>query len=190
MVHDTTKARAGLAALLMGTGGLVLVLAALLWVWLTRSAPVEALTTAPRVGAQAPDFTLTTLEGRTVQLSALRGQAVLVNFWATWCPPCRAEMPALEQVYRAYRDQGFVVLAVNASDQDGGDVPAFVAAYGLTFPILLDQDGAVQRRYQVEAFPTSFFIDRRGVVQDVVVGGPMSEAGLRVRVERLLQEGR
>lgn len=163
------------------------------WTWLSR-VPTATTTDgapppSPREGFSAPDFTLEQVGGGSVTLADLRGQVVLINLWATWCPPCRAEMPAIEQVYRDLRDQGFVVLAVNTTFQDReADAAAFVAQYGLTFPVLLDRDGAVSNRYQLRGLPTSFFVDRQGVIRSVVVGGPMSETLIRSKVEDLLQE--
>lgn len=162
------------------------------WIWASRADP--KMTTggeipAPIQGFQAPDFELNTLQGGSEQLSALRGKPVLVSLWASWCPPCKAEMPAFEKVYRQYADQGFTVLAVNASNQDNlADAQAFVKANGLTFPILLDTQGRVSQLYDLRSLPTSFFIGRDGIIREVVVGGPISEAGLQIRVERLLKD--
>jgi peroxiredoxin len=144
---------------------------------------------APREGFLAPDFTLQTLEGETVTLSELQGQAVLVNLWATWCPPCRAEMPAMQKMYEQYKEQGFVILAVNMTYQDTPSaITPFTQEYGLTFPILLDETGAVGNKYELRSLPSSFFIDQNGTIQEVVIGGPMAEALLRTRIESLLQE--
>jgi len=162
--------------------------------WLFISADPAGNTTAgkipaPQTGFLAPDFTLDTLEGDTVTLSDLRGQAVLVNLWATWCPPCRSEMPAIQKLYDEYKDQGFVVLAVNATNQDQvSNIPAFTREYGLTFPILLDTAGEVSRQYQLRSLPSSFFIGRDGVIQEVVIGGPMAETLLRTRIEKILEK--
>lgn len=124
-----------------------------------------------------------------MRLSDLRGQPVLINLWASWCPPCKAEMPAFERVYEDYHEKGFQILAVNATNQDNlNNAIQFVQDYGLSFPILLDTNGEVSRQYQLNSLPTSFFVDRNGVIQQVIVGGPMSEALLRIRVEQLLQE--
>jgi cytochrome c biogenesis protein CcmG, thiol:disulfide interchange protein DsbE len=144
-------------------------------------------TPAPHQGFLAPDFTAQSLSGEEVSLSSLKGRPVLVNLWASWCLPCRKEMPALERIYQEYQDEGLTILAVNATSQDQIDkVNAFVKEYRLTFPILLDNNGEIIKAYQISAFPTSFFISADGVIQDVVVGGPMSEALLRSRVEHLL----
>jgi len=144
---------------------------------------------APQVGFLAPEFTLTTLDGSTIALADLRGQAVLVNIWASWCLPCRAEMPAMQTVYEDYASQGFTILAVNATNQDSQAKAAeFVSEHQLTFPILLDIDGQVSRLYQVSALPSSFFILPDGTIQEVVIGGPMAEALLRTRIENLLAE--
>jgi len=143
---------------------------------------------APQQGFLAPDFELQTLDGETIKLSNLRGQAVLINLWATWCPPCRAEMPAIEKIYNEYQDQGLVVLAVNMTYQDAySDIAPFIDEYGLTFPVLLDETSKVGTAYQLRSLPSSFFIDRDGIISEVVIGGPMAEALLRTRVEEILK---
>ncbi|MBK8780506.1 MAG: TlpA family protein disulfide reductase [Anaerolineales bacterium] len=148
----------------------------------------DAITSAPQAGFTAPDFALKTHAGETYTLSELKGNAVLVNLWATWCPPCRAEMPAIQKMYDEYKDQGFVVLAVNSTIQDSAiEIPAFIAEYDLNFPILLDELGDVSRMYQVRSLPSSYFINRLGIITEVVIGGPMSEALLRTRIEEALK---
>lgn len=146
---------------------------------------VEA-TPAPEVNHPAPDFTLLDLGGKPVRLSDLRGKVVLINVWATWCPPCRAEMPAIQTVYEQYRDQGFTVLAVNMRE-DPGTVAAYIEQGGLTFPALLDRDGAVSNLYQARVLPSSFFIDKAGVVR-AVYRGPMARSVIAGTVEQLLAE--
>jgi len=141
----------------------------------------------PQQGFLAPEFTLTSLNGDIVSLESFRGRPVLINLWATWCPPCEAEMPALQEVYEAHKNEGFAILAVNATNQDDPQrVNDFVQEYGLTFPILLDTDGSVSQQYQLRALPTSFFIDENGMITEVVVGGPMAEALIEIRVQQLL----
>jgi peroxiredoxin len=169
----------------------LILLLGLAWIFLSadRSGTSTAgQTPAPQQGFLAPDFELNTPTGETVRLSDLRGQAVLVNLWATWCPPCRAEMQAIETVYNEYKDQGFVVLAVNMTYQDNQmDIMPFVTDQGLTFPILLDETGDMANAYQLNSLPSSYFIGRDGIINEVVIGGPMAEALLRTRVEDILK---
>jgi peroxiredoxin len=160
--------------------------------WIVFSADTTAAatgkTSAPQAGFAAPDFTLSTPDGKEYTLSRLKGNAVLVNLWATWCPPCRAEMPAIERMYREYRSQGLVVLAVNMTYQDDPTAVApFIQEYDLTFPVLLEETGKVGYAYQLRSLPSSYFINRAGVIQEVVIGGPMSEALLRTRIEQILK---
>jgi len=160
--------------------------------WITLSADTSNAatsgTTAPQAGFAAPDFTLKTSSGESFTLSKLRGQAVLINLWATWCPPCRAEMPAINKMHQEYKDQGLVVLAINMTYQDNPmDVMPFIQEYGLTFPVLLEETGDVASLYQLRSLPSSYFINRAGIIQEVVIGGPMSEALLRTRIEQILQ---
>ena len=163
-----------------------------LWIWVSASplnATTGGLVPSPRVGFPAPDFTLDTLEGNQLTLSDFRGKVVMVNLWASWCPPCRAEMPTLEQIYQENKAQGLEVLAVNTTDQDSESAAAnFAQEFGLTFPILLDRDGSVSKRYQLLALPTTYFIDRRGIIRAVIPGGPMSETLIESKIIDLLVE--
>lgn len=148
--------------------------------------PPEVL---PRKGYLAPDWALESLNGQRLTLSGLRGQVVILNFWATWCPPCRSEMPAIEQVYRTYHDQGLTVIAINVQEAQE-QIQAFVEEMGLTFPVLADRDGSVSTRYRVTSLPTTFVVDRAGVIREVTVGGPLSRAYIASAVAPLLaQEG-
>jgi len=162
--------------------------------WTLRSsvpagATTGGLTPSPRVGFAAPDFTLDLLGGGQVTLSELRGKAVVLNLWASWCPPCRAEMPTLQRVYEANRVRGLEILAVNTTFQDTeADATEFVRALGLTFPVAMDRTGEVSRSYLLRALPTTFFIDRQGVIRQVVLGGPMSETTVQTAVEGVLAE--
>ena len=141
------------------------------------------------LGDLAPNFQLEDTRGNKVSLADLRGKVVLINFWATWCPPCKAEMPAFEQTYKDYTDEGFVILAVNAIQQDSVEaIDSFRAANGLTFPILLDTNGDINRAYQVRSLPTSFFVGKDGIISEVVIGGPMAEALIRSRIEELINQ--
>lgn len=110
----------------------------------------------------APDFTVAAPDGRPIRLAEYRGGVVLVNFWATWCPTCREEMPALERLHARFRADGLVVLAI-AIDPDGASaVVPFVAEHGLTYPVGLDPKMTVSDRFGVRALPSSFLVDRRG----------------------------
>jgi len=162
--------------------------------WTAASAVPAAEVTAgripsPRAGFLAPDFHVGTLQGEVLTLSDLRGGPVILNFWATWCPPCRAEMPALERVHRQHKAAGLAIVAVNATSQDSvSAATGFLEALGLTFPVGMDPTGEVQRLYQVRALPTTFFVDRRGEIREVVIGGPLAEAHLQAMVTELMAE--
>ncbi|MBI3761696.1 MAG: TlpA family protein disulfide reductase [Chloroflexi bacterium] len=184
-LYKDTRSWNTLMAVVLGLG--------LLWTFLSRVPPATttggAPPPSPREGFSAPDFTLDLLGGGQVTLSQLRGKVVMVNLWASWCPPCRAEMPAIEKVYRTHKDLGLVVLGVNTTFQDTeAEAATFVREFGLTFPIPLDRTGATSNRYQLRGLPTTFFIDRQGVIRSVVIGGPMSEALIQSKVEDLLQQ--
>jgi peroxiredoxin len=134
---------------------------------------------------QHVDFTLADLRGKSWTLSELRGKVVVVNFWATWCPPCRKEMPDLEALYNRFKGEGFVVLAV--SDEDAAKVRPFIAERQVTYPILLDPGRKVNDLFQVEGIPKTFVYDRDGklVAQSIDMRtrkqflGMLAEAGLK-----------
>jgi peroxiredoxin len=117
----------------------------------------------------AKDFSVQSPDGRTIKLTDYRGKVVFLNFWATWCPPCREEMPAMERLYQKYRDRGLVVLAVSV-DHDAALVPPFAKKHKFTFPIGHDPEMALAERYGVRALPSSFFLDRRGQVAALAIG--------------------
>ncbi|MEH7336636.1 redoxin domain-containing protein [Neobacillus drentensis] len=119
------------------------------------------------IGAKAPDFELKTLTGETVKLSNLKGKKVMLNFWATWCPPCKAEMPEMEQFYKE-KDKDLVILAVNIDPQL--EVQKFVDENKITFPILLDAEDKVNETYQILSIPTTYFIDSKGIIQNKFTG--------------------
>ncbi|MCC6146849.1 MAG: TlpA family protein disulfide reductase [Anaerolineaceae bacterium] len=149
---------------------------------------VEALE-APWRGFFAPKFLLLNLENEETSLSELAGAPIIVNFWASWCTPCITEAQALQNVYTNYAPKGLVLLGVNMTQSDSlSDVENFIAVHGITFPILLDVEGRVGRLYHVQALPTTFFISKDGRIQDVVVGGPMSDALLESKAIQLLAE--
>jgi len=122
------------------------------------------------IGDQAPDFQLEDNKGNKVSLSSLRGKVVMVNFWATWCPPCRAEMPSMEKLYKAMADDDFVMLAINTEQNGRSIVPKFLEKTPYTFPILYDDKGVVQKLYGVYKFPESFIVGKDGKVVEKVIG--------------------
>ena len=144
-------------------------------------------TGSAKVGKAAPDFTLKNLDGQQVRLSDFKGKPVLMNFFATWCGPCRSEMPDLEAAWQQYKDQGLTVLAVDLTNQDNvADVKAYVKELGLTFPAVLDETGSVAGLYKVGPIPTSYFIDKNGLLSAVQVGA-MSRQTMDQRIKKLLQ---
>ena len=129
------------------------------------------LPASPSVGKLAPDFTWTGTDGRPVRLSGYRGQVVLINFWATWCPPCKAEMPEIEAYWKENRDKGVMILAVNVGDEDETTIRSFMQKNKLTFQALNDTSGQVASAYRIGGIPASYFVDPQGVIRDTVVGG-------------------
>jgi peroxiredoxin len=117
----------------------------------------------PTVGSQAPTFTLTGLDGKSHSLAEYRGQVVLINFWATWCIPCRAEMPELETAYKKHRANGVVVLGIDWKESRE-TVQAFIEERQVTYPILLDSDGRAYNAFQVPALPQTYVLDRQGKI--------------------------
>jgi len=136
-----------------------------------------------RQGQIAPDFKLETLEGETVNLSDYRGTPVLINFWATWCPPCRAEIPDLQQLYD---EEDVVVLAVNMteSEQNEETVEEFVDEFQMTFPVVMDVEARVTQTYKVQAYPTSYMIDEDGHIQFVALGA-MNYEQMKKELEKI-----
>lgn len=118
---------------------------------------------------KAPTFSLKNLKGDEVNLENLKGKIVFVNFWATWCPPCRDEMPSMEKLYTKFKDKDFIMLAVNLREKPK-KVRSFKEEYGLSFTILLDTDGSVSKRYGVRAIPATFLIDREGYLIGRAIG--------------------
>jgi peroxiredoxin len=121
------------------------------------------------VGNLAPDFTLASTSGETVSLSDYRGKRVMVNFWGTWCPPCRAEMPDMEKFYQ---ENDVEILAVNLTPTESNvsDVTEFIDEFGLSFQVLLDEELAVSSKYGIQPVPTSFMVDSKGIIQYVALG--------------------
>jgi thiol-disulfide isomerase/thioredoxin len=155
---------------------LLLGLAALAWGRMPSGSVAGPLPPAPAIGHPAPDFTLASPDGQALTLSDLRGKPVVLNFWATWCGPCRAEMPELQRVHERLEPAGVTVLGINQAE-----APEAIARYqkelGVDFPTILDSRLGVSRQYLVNSLPTTFFIDREGVIRSMFIG-PMTDAVL------------
>jgi thiol-disulfide isomerase/thioredoxin len=179
-----------IAAIIIGAIALAS-LAALLWPLLNRPAAVtdagviraqiDAEGAAGRIGAPAPDFEWTGVDGKTVRLSSYRGKVVVVNFWATWCPPCREEMPALQRV--ASSEPDVVVLEVDLMEP-GEKARSFLDSLGLDrLQPVLDSDGATTRRFGVLGLPSTFFVDRSGVIRHLELRA-VTEAQIRTGIQK------
>lgn len=140
-------------------------------------------------GAKAQDFSLPDMSGRQVSLSQYNGKVVMLNFWATWCRPCRVEMPSMEKLYHAYRDKDFVILAVSVDRKGKGDVSEFVKKNGYTFPILLDPDSVLSDNYSVPYIPATFIIDRQGRIVSREYGARTWDSpAVRGKIDELLSK--
>ncbi|MCL4776444.1 MAG: TlpA family protein disulfide reductase [Gammaproteobacteria bacterium] len=149
---------------------------------------LPALAPAAPASAPAPEFSLPARSGGDVSLSSLRGQVVLVNFWATWCGPCRKEMPLLEQIYQRYKGLGFTLLAVNV-EEDSGGADQWLRDTPVSFPVLFDRDNRVSKLYQVTAMPSTVIIDRKGQVRFIHYGyTPGTENEYQDQVRSLIRE--
>ena len=151
---------------------------------MTRPAP-EAVATAD-VGQAAPSLKLPLVGGGEQDVATYRGRPVILNFWATWCDPCRAEMPVFERAQQQYRDRGLVVLGVDFQERDP-EIVAFLSEIGVTFPSLVDRTGEVTRQWRATGLPTTFLIDRQGIIRDVRVGA-FTDDMLESRLTKLLAE--
>ena len=128
----------------------------------------------PKLGTAAIDFNCQDLKGQTWSLDKVRGKVVLLRFWADWCPYCRYEMPVIDKYYRKLNKEGFLVLAVNVK-QSAEVALAFTAQLDITFPVPLDPEGKLARRYGVYAIPTNFLIDREGIIREILIGEVFKE---------------
>lgn len=159
------------------------------WTWVSREevlhfSGVENLTEAPLAGYLAPDFTLTSTQGQTIHLKELQGQPIVLNFWATWCPPCRAEMPELEASSQQF--QGVVTFLGIDQGEEAKTVTQFGQEFGISYPLLIDSNSQVNDLYGIRALPTTIFVDADGVVQEVY-SGILNRAILQSKLEQLVR---
>jgi cytochrome c biogenesis protein CcmG, thiol:disulfide interchange protein DsbE len=169
----------------------VLGLALIVAVWMLSGRTAEpALPAVAEVNRPAPNFTLPALGGGEVRLEDYRGKVVLVNFWGTWCEPCKEETPDLQQAYARLEQQGLVVIGVNLWNQEGRDaeqkVQAFVEQYGMQYPVALDTQGDAASDYRLYPIPTSYFIDPAGNIRYIKVS-VLSATEIETLFERLRQ---
>jgi peroxiredoxin len=149
----------------------------------------QALKESPEEGFLAPGFSLPDLKGATVSLSDYRGKVVLLNLWATWCGPCRREIPSLERLYQMRKDEDFEILAVSLDRTSTSGVASFVANSRMSFPVLVDPSGKVGRDYWARAIPSSFLLDKKGVIRWVVRGArEWDDAFALSKIDELLAE--
>jgi len=137
-------------------------------------------------GQKAPDMPMSGIEGGVVNLESFTGKVIVLNFWATWCPPCRKEMPLLESTYKRYQKDGLVILGINYNEERER-VLKFTQEMGVSFPIILDKELKLTRKYGVLALPATFFIDRKGIIRDQYKGEIIEEI-IATKVEPLLSE--
>lgn len=173
--------------------GLILLTLALGVAWVAYSRTLVGQTSAtgaanlepaPIKGHPAPDFALPTLDGKTIRLSDYKGKPVLVNFWATWCGPCRAEFPDFQKAWTDNADQLVIIGINNTTTDDKSQIPGFLDEFGITFPIVLDESGDTAKAYNILGLPTSIFIDRDGVVKEVFTG-PLNKAYIEAKLGEL-----
>ncbi len=142
----------------------------------------------PEIGRPAPDFTLKDTSGKNASLKDYKGRVVMINFWATWCPPCRQEMPSMEELFKEYNKKGFEILAISSDSQGEKIVKPFMEFYELNFRALMDPEGNVHSIYGVTAIPTTYIVDKQGNVTHKIMG-PMDwkDKKSKEMIERLLQ---
>jgi len=148
-------------------GAILLIILAL--VLLLTGCPADSESSGARVGEPAPDFQFQNLDGQNISLSDLRGEPVLINFWATWCRPCVLEMPYLQEIYEEWSDAGLILLAINMGESPA-QVEDFMRNYNLSLPVMLDTKRFVAQMYNITGIPTTFFIDKDGIIQEKIIG--------------------
>ncbi|WEK55652.1 MAG: redoxin domain-containing protein [Candidatus Cohnella colombiensis] len=141
---------------------------------------------ALKKGDKPPSFRLADLNNEAHDWSQYEGKPVIINFWGTFCPPCRDEMPALQAQYEKWKSEGLELVGINLSE-DRLMVKRFINLVGVDFPILLDNDRKTEKRYGLKNYPTTLFVGRDGKIQDVVIGGPLSELQIEQHIIKLMK---
>jgi len=149
-------------------------------------AKIEKPTTVSRQWGNAPDFTLSDLDGESLTLSEFRGKVIILNFWATWCPPCRREIPDFIDLYRSYKDKGLIILGINLDAGDIRSVKRFSEEYGINYPVVIGNDSVTQDYGGIRAIPTTFIIDKKGDIREKYIGY-QSRATFEKAVKNLLE---
>jgi peroxiredoxin len=186
------RPRAGALRNILATIAVGLVIVGLVWFFdRPNAAGVQAITLsasptgpAPRLEREAPDFSVRTLGGEDVRLSDFRGRPVWINFWATWCPPCRAEAPDIQEVYEAHESEGLVVLAISIGESTN-TVADYIKRTGMTVTVGIDEGTNVAAQYRIVGIPTHFFIDREGVLREWRIGS-MSKKTMESKVGEIM----
>ncbi len=142
-------------------------------------------TLGAQVGELAPEFQLQNLDGQTVSLSSLRGSPVMLNFWATWCPPCREEMPYMQQIHEEWSGRGLVLLAIDVGESPA-QVESFMQSHNLSLPVLLDTKKNVAQKYNISGIPTTFFIDKDGVIQEKIIGAFPNKGAIEKHLSKII----
>ncbi|MBI3162490.1 MAG: TlpA family protein disulfide reductase [Chloroflexi bacterium] len=174
------------AMILTGAGLLLTGLAYSIWMNSPAASGSDFSVVPAQVNFPAPELTLQNISGKSVSLSDYLGRVALVNLWATWCPPCREEMPALQAFYEKYKDDGFVLIAID-QEETADVVSPFVDEFGLTFPVWLDLDYQAQVEFNTMNLPSSYVIDRNGQVRLMWIGG-ISKKNLEKYVPKIIKE--
>ena len=137
------------------------------------------------IGQAAPNFELQNLDGQSVSLNDLKGKPVLINFWATWCGPCVSEMPYIQEIYDEWSGKGLIVLAINIGDSSS-EAEQFLQNHNLSLPVLLDTGKVVARRYNIRGIPTTFFIDKDGIIQEKIIGAFPNKEAIENRLDKIM----
>lgn len=138
-----------------------------------------------KAGGTPPEFKLLALDGSVHDSSEYAGKPLIINFWGTFCPPCRDEMPALQSVYDKWKDRGVQLIGINLSE-DKLSVESYIRQVGVDFPILLDQSRQTEKRFGLKQYPTTFFVYPNGKIEDVLIGGPLTVAQIEDHIERIV----